>query len=252
MGAQVGELVNRRRKLLVTLGVGALAAPLGSFSQSMKVPRIGFLGLAPASAAATGAAAQAPRFEDAVGYELYQVVRGDNVSLSPGGTPYHPTFYAGEFNRIEEVRCERAASFGLIAQANISGNILVAVCEGEANRVRALARDAKRGLATVIRELKTSGARIDEAALAKTGWTYHRVDAPDGEEHHFPVLLVGHGIVGPQTMVFSPRGERRVIVVQGDVRHHCESFGLGSTALCADTRAALAQLGRRVLTRVPR
>ena len=42
--------MNSRRKLLVTLGVGALAAPLGSFSQVAKVPRIGFLGLAPASA----------------------------------------------------------------------------------------------------------------------------------------------------------------------------------------------------------
>jgi|SRR6185503_9771719 len=205
-----------------------------------------------ALAAMTGAAAQAPRFEDAVGYELYQVIRGDKVSLSPDGKAYHPTFYAGEFNRIEEVRCERTASFGLITQANISGNVLVAVCEGEASRVRALARDAKRGVAAVIRELKTAGARIDETALARTGWTYHRVDAPDGEEHHFPVLLIGHGIVGPQTMVFSPRGDRRVIVVQADVRSHCENYGLGSTALCADTRAAFAQLGRRVLTRVAR
>jgi len=205
-----------------------------------------------ALAALTGAAAQAPRFEDAVGYELYQVVRGDNVSLSPGGNAYHPTFYAQQINRIEEVRCERTASFSLIAKANVSADILVAVCEGEANRVRALARDAKRGVAVVIRELKTTGARIDETALAKTGWTYHRVDAPDGEEHHFPVLLIGHGIVGPQTMVFSPRGDRRVIVVQGDMRRHCENYGLGSTALCADTRAAFAQLGRRVLTRVAR
>ena len=205
-----------------------------------------------ALAAVTSASAQTPRFEDAVGYELYQVVRGDNVSLSPGGNAYHPTFYAGEFNRIEEVRCERTAAFGLITQANVSGNILVAACEGEANRVQALARDAKRGLATVIQELKTSGARIDEAALAKTGWTYHHVDAPDGEEHHFPVLLIGHGIVGPQTMVFSPRGERGVIVVQGDMGRHCENHGLGSTALCAGTRATFAKLGRRVLARVPR
>jgi hypothetical protein len=205
-----------------------------------------------ALAAVTGAAAQVPRFEDAVGYELYQLVRASDVSLSPGSERYHPTFYAEEFNRIEEVRCERTASFGLIAKANLSATVLVSVCEREANRVRALARDAKRGLATVIKELQTSGARIDERALAKSGWIYQRVDAPDGEEHHFPVLLIGHGIVGPQTMVFSPRGERRVIVVQGDLRRHCENYGLGSTALCADTRATFALLGRRVLARLPR
>ena len=39
-----------RRELLVTLGIGALAAPFGSLAQLVKVPRIGFLGLAPASA----------------------------------------------------------------------------------------------------------------------------------------------------------------------------------------------------------
>jgi hypothetical protein len=205
-----------------------------------------------ALAAVTSAWAQVPRFEDAVGYELYQVVRADGVAMSPGGKAYHPTFYAEGFNRIEEVRCERTAAFGLIAKANESGNVLVAVCEREANRVRALARDAKRGLAAVIKELQGSGARIDEAALARTGWTYHRVDAPDGEEHHFPVLLVGHGVVGPQTMVFAPRGESRVIVVQGDVRRHCENYGLGAMPLCTDTRATLAKLGRRVLTRLPR
>lgn len=53
-------------------------------------------------------------------------------------------------------------------------------------------------------------------------------------------------------MVFSPRGEKRVVVVQADVRRHCDNYGLGSTALCADTRGTLAQLGRRVLARVPR
>ena len=64
--------------------------------------------------------------------------------------------------------------------------------------------------------------------------------------------MVGHGIVGPQTMVFAPRGERRVIVIQGDLYRHCENYGLDSTALCANTQATLAQLGRRILARVPR
>lgn len=42
--------MNTRRKLLVTLGVGGLAAPLGCLAQLVKIPRIGFLGFAPASA----------------------------------------------------------------------------------------------------------------------------------------------------------------------------------------------------------
>jgi putative ABC transport system substrate-binding protein len=35
--------MNNRRKLIVALGAGALAAPLGSFAQAAKVPRIGIL-----------------------------------------------------------------------------------------------------------------------------------------------------------------------------------------------------------------
>lgn len=134
----------------------------------------------------------------------------------------------------------------------MSGYILVAVCEAEAVRVRGLARDAKRGLERrSIKQLRAGGARVDDA-LVKAQWSYRHVAAADGEEHHFPVLLVGHGIVGPQTMVFAPRGESRVIVIQADVRRHCDNYGLGSTVLCTDTRAALAQLGRRVLARVRR
>lgn len=201
------------------------------------------------SAVATCAAAQSPRFEGAVGYELQQVFRGSDVGLSPGGKPHYPAFYAEETNRIEEVRCERTATFGLIAKTNLSGNVLVAVCEREADRVRALARDARRGLAVVIRELKSAGMQFN-SDLARAGWNYEHINATDGEEHHFPVLMIGHGIVGPQTMVFAPRGDRRVVVVQGDVRRHCENYGHGATELCANTRAVLAQLGRQVLVRV--
>jgi hypothetical protein len=203
-------------------------------------------------AASTAAVAQAPRFADAAGYELYQVVKAGGVALSPEGREVYPTFYSNEFNKIEEVRCERTAAFGLVTQANISGNVLVAVCEKEADRVRALARDGKRGLSSVVNELKKTSQKLDEAALAKIGWTYRHEQKADGDEHHFPVLLIGHGIVGPQTVVFAPRGERRTVVVQADLRRHCEGYGLGATALCADTRATLAQLGRRVLARVPR
>jgi putative ABC transport system substrate-binding protein len=51
IGAQIGRgLVNNRRKLLVALGAGGLAAPLISFAQQKgKVWRIGFLGAASAS-----------------------------------------------------------------------------------------------------------------------------------------------------------------------------------------------------------
>lgn len=206
---------------------------------------------ATALACSVWAAAQSPRFEDAVGYELSQLLRGSDVGLSAGVPAFNPTFYSQDFNRPEEVRCERAAAFGLIARASQSGTVLVAVCEAEADRVRGLARDAKRGLEVVMKALRSSGARIDEAA-ARSQWAYRQVQASDGLETHFPMLVVGHGILGPQTLVFSPRGERRVVIVQSDVYRQCEDSGLAPTPLCADTGATLAKLARRVLARVAR
>ena len=44
MSGKSGEEMNNRRKLLVALGAGALAAPIASFAQQpAKIPRIGVL-----------------------------------------------------------------------------------------------------------------------------------------------------------------------------------------------------------------
>lgn len=211
--------------------------------------RLALTGLLGCLAAAT-ALAQAPRFEDIAGRELQGLLGAGGVALSPGA-PAHPVFYAETPNRVEEVHCEQTAAFGLIARANLAGQVLVAVCEQESARVRALARDARRGLAAILDELRKGGARIDEAA-AQAAWNYRRVAAPDGEEHHFPVLLIGHGVLGPQTVVWAPRADRRTVVIQADVQRHCQDAGLQGTALCTGTRALLARLGRQVLARLPR
>ena len=67
--------MNSRRELLVTLGIGALAAPFGSLAQLVKVPRIGFLGLAPASAWASQMEALQAGLRD-LGY-----VEGKNIVI---------------------------------------------------------------------------------------------------------------------------------------------------------------------------
>lgn len=201
-----------------------------------------------ALATAPATLAQTPRFDAQAAPALLSVLGVDKVSVSPLAQPALPVFYADAPNQVETVHCERTASFELIARASQSGQVLVAVCEREAGRVRALARDAQRGLAAVLAELRNGGLRIDEGRLAQQ-WRYRRVEAADGEEHHFPVLLIGHGILGPQTLVFTPRGEQRAVVIQTDVPRHCADGALQASTLCSDTPATLARLARQVLAR---
>ena len=67
----------KRRKLLIALGAGALAAPLASFAQQQpgKIPRIGFLG--PTSAAGIASRLEALR----AGLRDFGYVEGKNISV---------------------------------------------------------------------------------------------------------------------------------------------------------------------------
>lgn len=203
------------------------------------------------TAASLRAVAQSPSFENIVGAELQQALRNPQIQLSPMRPAFHPTFYSDALNRPEEVACEREAGFGLVAMANEGGALLVAVCEASAAAVGRHGEAGRKALADALAALRGSGATIDDAAIEKAQWNYQRVDAADGREHRFPVLIIGHGVVGPQTLVFLPKGQRRAVVVQADVRRVCEMEAAASSPLCADLRGAMAKLARSVLARAP-
>jgi hypothetical protein len=189
-------------------------------------------------------------FSIAAGREIYQVARFDppRFALALGSDDSVFAFYGEAGNPLQGVKCERTAGFGFIALANSAGAILVGVCTREAQRVRALAVAAQPALETLVARLS-----LDPSALQKIDWTYVKNTGIDGaEEHFFPVLAIGHGILGPQTLVRVPRGARRAIVVQADTMHLCENFGLKTeTPLCIDTRQALADIARRLEARFP-
>jgi hypothetical protein len=194
-------------------------------------------------------------FSSAAGREIWQVGRFDppRFALTLGSDASSFAFYGEGANALQEVKCERIAGFGFIALANDAGGILVGVCTREAQRVRALAVAAQPALESLLVRLSQTGTTLDRAALEKIGWTYVKNTGADGaEEHFFPVLAIGHGILGPQTLVRVPRGARRAIVVQADTMHLCENFGLKTeTPLCIDTRQALADIARRLEARFP-
>lgn len=161
-------------------------------------------------------------------------------------------FYGDAMNEFKEVTCERNASFGIVAMANMAGGIRAGICVREARRVRALAASAQPALAAMLTLLSQGGVGPNPAMLDRFGWKYTRSVSADGvEEHYFPLIAIGHGIGNLPTLVRVPRGARRAVVVQADTMQLCQNYGLqNQTPLCNDTRQALADIARRLDSRL--
>jgi hypothetical protein len=160
-------------------------------------------------------------------------------------------FYGKEANRLDGVRCERQAAFEFVALADFVGHIQVGICASEAKRVRTLAVMAPRSLEALLAQLP----EIDVEKRRKLGWTTTRSEGPNRtEEHAFPVVAIGHGVLVAQTAVIIAAGSRQAVVVQADTSKLCEEgYGLkDKTALCRDTRQALMDIARRVQKRFAR
>lgn len=157
-------------------------------------------------------------------------------------------FYGDSMNDFKEVSCERNASFGVIAMANMAGAIRAGICVREVRRVRALAASAQPALAAMIALLPQDNVKLNSAMQEKFGWKYAKSIGADGaEEHYFPLIAFGHGIGSLPTVVRVSPGARRAIVVQADTMQLCQNYGLqNQTPLCSDTRQALSDIARRL------
>jgi hypothetical protein len=197
------------------------------------------------------AAAQAD-FASEAAREIDKAVSFDPPGFALGAGRDGPfAFYGEAMNQFNEVACERSASFGIIAKANMAGALRVGICVRERQRVRTLAAAAEPALAGTLALLSQGGARFEPAMLDKAGLKYARSVGADGaEEHYFALIAVGHGIGSLPTLVRIPRGARRAIVVQAETQRLCENYGLKDrTALCRDTPRALADIARRLEAR---
>lgn len=202
---------------------------------------------------AATAAAQGPGFESSAARVILDVISFDPPQFAlMKGREGGFAFYGTAPNELEEVRCERSASFGFIALANEAGGITVGICTREVKRVRALSLYAKGSLDGLMARLAQSGPRVDTAALEKAGWVYRQRAAAGGEAISFPVLLVGHGILGPDTVVLFAKDGKRAVVVQAESRRMCESFKQHlKTPLCSDPDGTLLQIAQRIAATVP-
>jgi hypothetical protein len=194
-----------------------------------------------------------PKFASVVANEINAVAEftPPDFTLSFREDESQLAFYGKELNQLDGVRCERQAAFEFVALANLVGHIQVGICASEAKRVRALAVMAPRSLEALLAKFPA----MDAEQRRKSGWTATRFERPNRtEEHAFPVMVIGHGVLVAQTVVIVAVGGRQAVVVQADTHNLCEQgYGLKEkTALCRDTRQALMDIARRVEKRFAR
>jgi putative ABC transport system substrate-binding protein len=177
--------VNNRRKLVIALGAGALVAPLGSFAQTPKIPRIGIL---------YGSSKSDPKLQEfmqellALGY-----VDGQNVSILS-------RFAGGQLERLPALAAELVAEKVDVIFANATPNaqaarpvagsipIVFAVISDPVGQgfVNSLARPGGNitGLSSMNRDLAAKRLQILKEIVPKTS--------------HVVVLTTDEPQVGPQ------------------------------------------------------
>ena len=172
-------------------------------------------------------------------------------TLSVRDDESHLAFYGKEANRLDGVRCERQAAFEFVARANLVGHIQVGICASEAKRVRTLAVMAPRRSRRCSPRCPRSTSK---SAASRAGRTT-RTEGPNRtEEHAFPVVVIGHGVLAVQTAVIVVPAAGRRSWCRPTQHKLCEEhYGLkDKTALCRDTRQALMDIARRVEKRFAR
>ena len=121
----------------------------------------------------------------------------------------------------EMIRCQRAASFRIIAFKSVLGSIAVGMCDKETKRIQDAARDAKRELSETLNDIARSIPQPE--SLKSTEWEWTHKDNGDGwEVFSFPVIAIGHGILWASTVVLSNTGAHRAIIVQADLGSLCD------------------------------
>jgi len=224
----------RRDKALVKMLVAAGAKPSPRPTQRYKIEAGG-------------------EFETAVAIEI-----DDVIFLDP------PRFYLGRseetsfavygkgINQFEEVKCERAVSFKIFANAGEAGGISAGVCTQEAKHLHELAASANQSLDMLLDQLIKGGMKLDKGQLSKFGWVFERKTGPDRSEvYYFPVIMIGHGILPAPTVVLVSKNSNRAVIVQANVMNLCDEGRMmqNQTPLCIDTKGAITDITQRLFAR---
>jgi len=185
------------------------------------------------------------RFYARVQRAIYQVTPEQQGRFGLGLADRTDPVFNAAGDGIEQVPCEQVANFSIIGFANELGQIGGSVCRNGA-RVREMAMRARDALAATLKNVP----RLSEEEARKGGWYYSQETLADGAEFfYFPVLLIGHGVLGPVTGVIYDKKTGSAVVVQAGLLQMCgEQFGkdFQDSAFCTDPRGALKRVAQAI------
>lgn len=193
----------------------------------------------------------APSFAQSVARIIDYVALMDSsrfylTGVSSKNDPAFVIFGQGE-KPYETMKCEQSATYRLVAFANEMGAIYVGVCQLEAKRLRGLVLDAREGMEKVFKQLSGIGSDSKITELRKpAGWEWKQGKLTDGEETFtFVVPMIGHGIIGLNTLVLFDKNTERATIVQGEINRLCEPEMNLRTPLCTDIYKAFTEIATR-------
>jgi hypothetical protein len=82
--------------------------------------------------------------------------------------------------------------------------------------------------------------------LEKLGWTWKESQLPRGARSvEFPVLLIGHGIIGIRTYILIDKSASRAVIIQAGLDGLCEKPVI-RTPLCREPSRAFFEIAERL------
>jgi hypothetical protein len=156
----------------------------------------------------------------------------------------NPSFPGEGRNNFEQVPCERLAAFGFLGYATELGKLTAAACKNGA-RVRELSAKARARL-----PLMMAGLPIKDEDARKLGWYYAQETLSDGAEfYYFPLIAVGHGVLGIYSGVLYDKKTGGAVVIQAEAGQMCgEHFAkeFKDALFCTDMRGSLKRLAQSI------
>jgi hypothetical protein len=189
-------------------------------------------------------------FQKRVLQEIYAVLPYDRDRFYLHGERTSPLFLYADGQSPAEIECRQNVAFKMNSGEAAAGAIHVSVCPEHTTRLRSLAIAGHRGTEAELARLRGQGPGTSPEKLRAAGWFTDRATLPDGsEENYFAVLLIGHGVIGLPTVILLAKTS--AVVVQASNHDLCGYTGGGPFPLCADPRAALTAIARRVAAAFP-
>ena len=184
----------------------------------------------------------AANFSRRAGDAIYQVFPYDKSAfyLTIPNSPNEGFAFNGKSpDDFLMMRCRQSARFLVVTLGNEVAGLAIGECDEERVRLEEVVKDAPTAIRRTIDALAQAGPRASDEELRKYGLFYEKRQlADDAEQHYFPVLAGGHGLLALSSIVVIAK--RNAWVIQAQITTLCSQYE--NHRLCTDTIQILSQI----------